>query len=70
MTNIPSARFGTWKELIQMQLSKKIKIFSRFLSVFLKSASSFKHFQKEDDSHSLCIFEITAVKDIGRQMFK
>ena len=68
MTNIPSARFGTWKELIQMQLSKKI--ISRFLSVFLKSASSFKHFQKEDDSHSLCIFEITAVKDMGRQMFK
>ena len=53
-----------------MQLSKKIKIFSRFLSAFLKSASSFKHFQKEDDSHSLCIFEITAVKDMGRQMFK
>ena len=41
-----------------MQLSGKQKIFSEFLSEFLKSSFNFEHFQKKDDSHSCGISEI------------
>ena len=46
-------------EPIQMQISKKRQNFSDFFTPFLKSTSSFKHFEKKDDPHSLCISEIT-----------
>ena len=45
-----------------MQLSKKQKIFSAFLGQFLKPTSYFEHFEKKDDSQSLCISEITDCK--------
>ena len=48
---------------IQIQLSKKQKVFSRFLSTFLKSRINFGHFRKKDDPHSLCISEITDCKE-------
>ena len=44
---------------IQILLSQKRKTFSKFFSAFLKSALSFAHFQKKDDSHSRCISQIT-----------
>ena len=37
---------------IQMQVSKKQKIFSEFIAAFLKSSLNFEHFQEKDDSHS------------------
>ena len=40
---------------IHMQLSRKIKTFSAFFSVFLKSRLRFEYFQKKDDVHSLFI---------------
>ena len=40
---------------IHMQLSQKLKIFSRFFSAFSKSSLNFEHFQKKDDAHSLFI---------------
>ena len=43
---------------IQMIFSKKLKIFSQFLTVFLKSTFSFKHFENKDECHSLCFSEI------------
>ena len=43
----------------QMQLSNKQKIFSEPFSAIPKSRSNFQHFEKKDDSHSLCISEIT-----------
>ena len=46
-------------QLIQMQLSRKQKIFSDFFSLFLKSSSNFEYFLKKDDLHSWCISEIT-----------
>ena len=39
-------------EPIQMQLSQKRKIFSQFLSAFLKSSLNVERFQKKDDPHS------------------
>ena len=42
-----------------MQLSKKLKNFCHFFSPFLKSASYFKYFEEKDDSHSVCISEVT-----------
>ena len=36
---------------IQMQLSKKIKMFYQYFAPFLKSTSNFEHFQKKD-AHS------------------
>ena len=44
---------------IQILLSQKRKTFSQFFSAFLKSTFNFAHFQKKDDSHSRCIFQIT-----------
>ena len=39
-------------QLIQVQLSRNKKTFSRFLFTFLKSSLNFGHFQTKDDSHS------------------
>ena len=36
---------------IHMQLSEKVKTFSRFFNVFSKSRLSFEYFQKKDDAH-------------------
>ena len=40
---------------IQLQISKKQRSFSHFLSVFSKSSSNFEHFQKKNDPQSICI---------------
>ena len=44
---------------IQILLSQKRKTFSQFFSAFLKFTLNFGDFQKEDDSHSRCISQIT-----------
>ena len=46
-------------ETTQVHLSQKQKYFSEFFSAIFESALNFKHFQKKDDPHSLCISEIT-----------
>ena len=50
---------------IHMQLTRKIKTFSRFFSVFSKSKLSFEYFQKKDNAHSLFISEATACEKGG-----
>ena len=51
---------------IQMQFSKKPKIFSQFFIAFLKSTSHFKYFEKrKDEFHSLSISEIVDSKKGG-----
>ena len=50
---------------IHMQLSRKIKTFSRFFSVFLKCRLSFEYFQKKVFAHSLFISEATACEKRG-----
>ena len=50
---------------IHMQLSEKIKAFSRFFNVFSKSRLRFEYFQKKDDAHSLFISEATACEKHG-----
>ena len=46
-------------EPIQILLSQKRKFFSKFSSSFFKSTLNFEHFQKKDDPHSQCGFQIT-----------
>ena len=50
---------------IHMQLSEKLKTFSRFFNVFSKSRLSFEYFQKKDDAQSLFISEATACEKRG-----
>ena len=50
---------------IHMQLSEKVKTFSRFFNVFSKSRLSFEYFQKKDDAHSLFISEAIACDKRG-----
>ena len=50
---------------IHMQLSQKLKTFSRFFNIFSKSRLSFEYFQKKDDAHSLFISEASACKKRG-----
>ena len=50
---------------IQMQLSKKQKFFAEFLAAYLKFTSKFEHFEKKNDPHRLCIFEIRDCKTHG-----
>ena len=50
---------------IHMQLSQKLKSFSRFFNVFSKSMLSFEYFQKKDDAHSLFISEATGCEKRG-----
>ena len=52
-------------QAIHMQLSEKLKTFSRFFNVFSKCRLSFEHFQKKDDAHSLFISEATACEKRG-----
>ena len=44
---------------IQILLSQKRKTFSQFFYTFSISTLNFAHFQKQDDSHSRCISQIT-----------
>ena len=53
-------------ETIQMDIWEKQKYFSLFLCAFFKFTSNFGHFQKKDDPHSLCIFEITVPSQRGQ----
>ena len=50
---------------IQMQLSRKAKSFSHFLSAVLKSSLNFEHFFKKDDSYSCGSSEITECENQG-----
>ena len=50
---------------IHMQLSEKLKTFSRYFNVISKSRLSFEYFQKKDDAHSLFISEATAYEKCG-----
>ena len=51
---------------IQMKLSQKQKPFSEFLAAFLKSSLNFKYFEKKNDPHRFCIFEITDLENVVR----
>ena len=44
---------------IQILLSQKRKTFSQSFSALSKSTLNFEHFQKKDDPHSQCGFQIT-----------
>ena len=63
---------GNLLQPIQMILSKNLTTFSQYFAKFLESTSNFKHFEKNDDPRSLCIFRITAyvfsVKSMVTQM--
>ena len=50
---------------IHMQLSEKVKTFSGFFNVFLKSRLSFEYFKQKDDGHGLFISEATACEKRG-----
>ena len=50
---------------IHIQLSEKVKTFSRFFNVFSKSRLSFEYFQKKDDTHTLFISEATTSEKRG-----
>ena len=50
---------------IQLQLCRKQKHFSEYLAAYLKSTSNIVHFEKNDDTHRLCIFQIRDGKRCG-----
>ena len=50
---------------IHMQLSQKVKTFSRFFTRFSKSRLNFAYFQIKDDPHSLFISDATAFEKRG-----
>ena len=49
----------------KMQLSKKRKTCSDFFVWFHESTSNFKHFEKNDDGHSLYISELIDCENLG-----
>ena len=51
---------------IQMKLSEKQKDFSNFFEKFLKSSLNFEYFQKKDDPHTVCIFELRDSENVVR----
>ena len=51
---------------IRMQLSQKRKTFSKFFAIFSKFILNFQYFQKKDDPHRFCNFEITESKNVVR----
>ena len=48
---------------IQILLSQKQKTFSQFFCAFLKSTLNFEIFQKKDDPHSRCLYQMTVSKN-------
>ena len=50
---------------IHKELSQKLKTFCEFFFAFSKSGLNFKHFEKQDDPHSLFISEVTACENRG-----
>ena len=50
---------------IHMQLSQKLRTFSRFFNVFSKSRLSFEYFHKNDDGHGLFISETMGCEKQG-----
>ena len=55
---------------IQMHLSQKQKIFSRFFSAFFESALNFEHFQKKRTFIAYIISNLPTTKNLLRQMSK
>ena len=51
---------------IQMHFSQKEKTFSQFVRAFLNYKSNFKHFEKKDDHHRVCIFQIKDSENVVR----
>ena len=51
---------------IEMQFSRKQKIFSHFFAAFLKSRIKLKYLKKKDDPHRFCISETTASENVVR----
>ena len=51
------------EDLIQMQLSKKVKTFSGIFSSLLKATLSCRKIKKKDDSHGL---RVSDIKDFQR----
>ena len=49
-----------------MQLSLKQKNFPQFFATFLKSRLNSKHFEKKNDPHTFCIFEVTDSENVVR----
>ena len=43
---------------VQMQLSEKLKTFSKFFIACFESALNFEHFEKNNESHSSSISEV------------
>ena len=50
---------GNLLQRFQMQLSQKRRTFPEFFFAFSKFRFNFEHFEKKDDAHSRCIFELT-----------
>ena len=48
-----------------MQLSKKRKTFCQCFSALWKSRSNIKHFEKNNNPHSLCVSDITDYEKRG-----
>ena len=51
---------------IQMQLSQKQKNFAQFFAAFLKSTINFKSYEKKDDAHRFCVYELTDSVNVVR----
>ena len=50
---------------IHMQLSQKLKTFSRFFNVFSKARLNFEYFQTNNNGHNLFISDATASENHG-----
>ena len=55
---------------IQMHLSQKQKIFSKFFSAFFKSALNSEHFQKKMTLRAYVFPKLPTTKNVLRQMSK
>ena len=57
-------------ETIQIHLSQKQKIFSKFFSAFFESALNFEHFQKKRTFIAYVFPKLPTTKNLLRQMSK
>ena len=65
MTSIFYLRKAIYWNIMRCKYLRNEKKISEFFSAFSKFRFNFEHFQRKDDPHSWCIFELTYSEKLG-----
>ena len=64
MANIMFKALRICNSEMKCNFPKNEKLFCQFFAAFLESTPNFDHFERKDDRHRECIFEITDCENL------